>query len=158
MDGKDRQRYRAQLPRLSGESGTGIALIIRYFQQAPLDLGDVSKELINNAYLVRAMRYLDEHSVDDTELVIKPEAWKNIWYFWGVIESICAASGIDSMDVLERLRSQGKSADGKPEAPLKVSDLAALLEQDQSDGADGSESEDDLIRQRRENVSSVFGN
>ena len=163
MGGTNSKRYRAQLPRISAQSGTAFALIIKYFQQCPLDLKVVTKELIYNAYLVRSMRCLNEYSVDDSELLIKPEAWKSIWYFWGVIESICIASGVDSLDVLERLKSQGKPPNGasKEVGEMRVSDLATLLEQE-SNGAGGdsgiSEDEEDSIERRREDISSVFGN
>ena len=145
-----------------------MALIIQYFQKSPLDLGVASKELIYNAYLVRSMKSLGEHGdFGDSEPLVKPEAWKTIWYFWGVIESICVAAGIDSTDVLERLKSQGKNPEKTAKAVggnIRVSDLATLLQQNgdlaesESSGTGGDDSEEALIQQRREDISSVFGN
>lgn len=167
------RRYRAQLPRLSAQSGSALAFIIQYFEESPLDLKVVSQELIYNAYLVRSIKYLDnDHAqVRDSDELIQPEAWKNIWYFWGVIESICTAAGVDSMDVLERLKSQGKSSDRTPgslEPKMRVSDLAELIQNGAGNSSKTGDESDDLDSEgnsargeeqaRRDNISSVFGN
>lgn len=121
-----RNRYRAQV-NLSAEAGTPLAFIIQYLKELPaINITEATKELLCNAYLVRAMRHSDDiRSTATTDDFIEMQGWQSIWYFWGVIEALCVVTRIDPMDVIRRLNSRQKSvAEPKAEARLRVSDFA----------------------------------
>lgn len=165
-------RYRAQLPRLSAQPGTALALIIQFFENSPLELKAVVPELIHNAYFIRAMKYAKDEATEELGDLIKSEALKNIWYFWGVIESICVAADIEPTELLERLTSRSnppKASVSSSEdlSKIKVSQFAQLIQDlgsdseniaqsNKSSNSDSTDLERAEERERVDSISSIF--
>lgn len=136
-----KKRYRQQIPRLSAQEDTPLGFALWYLNEYPLDIKEAVSNYIRHAYFVRALRALKgkEPTAKDRSF-INSEAWQSIWYFWSLIEGVCAYSDVSFIEVVERLTSE--SSEGQGTNSIRISDLANLMAnriEDISNEENGSE-------------------
>lgn len=169
---QERKRFRLSIQRLSAQQGSPLALSLWYIEKYPIDAKEVISDYLRHAFFVRSLRALrafeDKQEIPGMatseqlqflrdQSFAKSEAWKSIWFFWGLIESVCSAANIPAAEILDRLGAETQSGT----KDLKVSELASLIE----DQLDGVEEENDMPekesiedeKQRISSISSRFG-
>lgn len=154
--------YRIRLPRYTALPGTPLALVIRYLNESPVELRYAVLELLQHAYFSRAFDSLGEKSSLSEEYV-RNEAFKSIWFFWGIIESICSSSSISIDEVLQRLgANRGELFPDK--RGLSVSQLSEYVNINQLaeyvkgiDGSTDTDGEDAEEEKDVDRLSSILG-
>lgn len=118
--------------RIQAEHQSQLGMILWYLEQNFIDNKELVSEFLRHAYYVRALTlanrkkdYNSSSFVNDNQY-LKEEAVKGIFYFWGVIESLCAAAGISPESVANRLGG-GSTESNSKSRDLRVSELASLM-------------------------------
>lgn len=154
--------------RLQAEHQSRLGLILWYLEQDSISKKELVSEFLRHAYYVRALTLADRKGYDTSSLVKdrqyrKEEAVRGIFYFWGLIESLCTAADIAPERVANRLGGGSAESSSKD---LKVSELASLM----IDKIDEREQSGEAISRNKDNgsvtveksdnmnkVSSLFG-
>lgn len=143
-------------------------------ERYPINAREVISNHLRHAFFVRSLRALraSQNKADAQDILdmatkeqlealrdksfAKSEAWKSIWFFWGLIESVCSAANIPAAEIIDRLRAETQSGT----KDLKISELSSLMEErlDEEEVNDSTIAEEMIAEKQRINsISSRFG-